>query len=307
MIKVLIAAPIHPDAVEALRKAGFEVIYEEYPPVSRLRELVKGVDALIVRSKPKVPKEVIEASPRLKAIARAGVGLDNIDLEAASERGIEVFNAPAAPSRSVAELAVTLMLTVARKVAFADRKMREGRWVKKECVGLELNGKTLGVVGFGRIGREVAKIAKYGFGMKILFYDVVNPPEEIVRELEAERVELDYLLRESDVVTIHVPLVKSTKHLINYERLKLMKKSAILINTSRGGVVDTEALVKALKEGLILGAGLDVYEEEPLPEGHPLTHLENVVLTPHIGASTEEAQARAGLEVAHKLIQFFSK
>ena len=306
MVKVLVAAPIHQEALKLLKEARYEIIYREYPSVNELRDLVKDVDALIVRSKPKVPKEVIDAAKKLRIIARAGVGLDNIDVEEAKRAGITVVNAPAAPSRSVAELAVGLMLTLMRKIAYADRKMRDGEWVKKECVGYELRGKTLGIIGFGRIGREVARIAKFGLGMRILYYDVYTSPEE-VRILDAEYRQLDDLISDADVVTLHVPLVKETHHLINEDRLKRMKKTAILINTSRGGVVDTEALIKALKERWILGAGLDVYEEEPLPEDHPLTRFDNVVLTPHIGASTNEAQARAGVEVVHKIIDFFSK
>lgn len=306
-MKVLVAAPIHKKALELLEKAGFEIVYEEYPSVERLKELVKDVDALIVRSKPKVPAEVIREGTRLKIIGRAGVGLDNIDTETAKELGIEVVNAPGSLTRAVAELAIGLMLAVYRKIAYADRNMRQGRWVKKQCLGKELQGRTLGVVGFGRIGREVAKIAHEGFGMRIIYFDVVKPPEDIVRSLNAEYQDLEDLLREADVVTLHVPLIPATRHMINEERLKLMRNDAILINTSRGAVVDTEALVKALIEGWIAGAGLDVYEEEPLPEAHPLTKLDNVVLTPHIGSSTEEGQARAGIEVAEKIIEYLKK
>ena len=307
MTKVLVAAPIHPNALKLLEEAGYEIIYKEYPSVEELRDLVQDVDALIVRSKPKVPKEVIRAGKRLKIIARAGVGLDNIDVDEARKSGKKVVNAPAAPSRSVAELAVGLMIDLMRKISYADRGMRKGYWVKKECVGYELRGKTLGIIGFGRIGREVARIAKFGLGMRILYYDVYPPPEEEVKKLEAEFRELDHLISEADIITLHVPLVKGTYHLINEERLRKMRKVAVLINTSRGGVVDTSALVKALSEGWILGAGLDVYEEEPLPKDHPLMKLNNVVLTPHIGASTNESQARAGVEVVHKIIDFLSK
>jgi len=289
-MKVLVAAPLHEKAIQVLKDAGLEVIYEEYPDEDRLVELVKDVEAIIVRSKPKVTRRVIESAPKLKVIARAGVGLDNIDVEAAKEKGIEVVNAPAASSRSVAELAVGLMFSVARKIAFADRKMREGVWAKKEAMGIELEGKTIGIIGFGRIGYQVAKIAN-ALGMNILLYDPY-PNEERAKEVNGKFVDLETLLKESDVVTIHVPLVESTYHLINEERLKLMKKTAILINTSRGPVVDTNALVKALKEGWIAGAGLDVFEEEPLPKDHPLTKFDNVVLTPHIGASTVEAQEK---------------
>ncbi|RLF87647.1 3-phosphoglycerate dehydrogenase [Thermococci archaeon] len=300
-MKVLVAAPLHEKAVEILKNAGLEVVYEEYPDQEKLKELVKDVSAIIVRSKPKVTKEIIDTAPNLKVIARAGVGLDNIDVEYAKSKGIEIVNAPAASSRSVAELAIALIFNVARKVAFADRKMREGVWAKKQCMGFELEGKTLGVIGFGRIGYAVAKIAK-AIGMKILLYDVIKN-EERAREVDGKFVELEELLKNSDVITIHVPLLESTHHLINEERLKLMKSTAILINTSRGPIVDTNALVKALQEGWIAGAGLDVFEEEPLPKDHPLTKFDNVVLTPHIGASTVEAQERAGIEVAEKVVK----
>ncbi|MCD6373693.1 MAG: hydroxyacid dehydrogenase [Thermococcus sp.] len=300
-MKVLVAAPLHEKAIEVLKNAGFEIVYEEYPDEARLLELVGDVDAIIVRSKPKVTRKVIEAAPKLKVIGRAGVGLDNIELEAAKERGIKVVNSPGASSRSVAELAVALMFNVARKVAFADRKMREGVWAKKQCMGIEVEGKTLGVVGFGRIGYEVAKIAK-ALGMNLLLYDPY-PNEERAKEVGGKFVSLEELLKESDVVTLHVPLIDATYHLINEERLKLMKPTAILINAARGAVVDTEALVKALQEGWIAGAGLDVFEEEPLPADHPLTKLDNVVLTPHIGASTVEAQMRAGVQVAEQIVE----
>jgi len=300
-MKVLVAAPLHEKAIEVVKNAGLEVVYEEYPDQDRLKGLVKDVSGIIVRSKPKVTKEIIDAAPTLKVIARAGVGLDNVDVEYAKSKGIEVVNAPTASSRSVAELAVALMFNIARKVAFADRKIREGTWPKKQCMGFELEGKTLGVIGFGRIGYNVAKIAKT-IGMDIILYDVYKN-EERARELGAEFVELEELLKNSDVITIHVPLLESTYHLIDEEKLKLMKPSAVLINTSRGPIVDNNALVKALQEGWIAGAALDVFEEEPLPKDHPLTKFDNVVLTPHIGASTVEAQERAGIEVAEKVIK----
>ncbi|CAD5245101.1 Phosphoglycerate dehydrogenase [Thermococcus camini] len=301
MVKVLVAAPLHERAIEVLKNAGFEIVYEEYPDETRLLELVGDVEAIVVRSKPKVTRKVIEAAPKLKVIGRAGVGLDNIDLEAAKERGIKVVNSPGASSRSVAELAVALMFSVARKIAFADRKMREGIWAKKQAMGIELEGKTIGVVGFGRIGYEVARIA-HALGMKVLLYDPY-PNEERAKEVGGTFASLEDLLRESDVVTLHVPLIDATYHLINEERLKLMKPTAILINAARGAVVDTGALVKALQEGWIAGAGLDVFEEEPLPKDHPLTKLDNVVLTPHIGASTVEAQMRAGVQVAEQIVE----
>jgi len=305
-LKILVASRIHEKAIQLLRENGFEVSVVEEPPEEELARLIKGFDGLIVRSKPLVTRKVIESADRLKVIARAGVGLDNIDVEAAKEKGITLINAPESSTQSVAELAVGLMLAVARKIAFSDRKMREGYWAKKEAMGVELSGKTLGVIGAGRIGSAVARIAKHGFDMHILYHDV-SCREDLSKELGAECVSIEELLKRSDIVTIHVPLLPETRHMINEQRLRLMKKTAILINTSRGAVVDTAALVKALGEGWIAGAGLDVFEEEPLPRDHPLTKLENVVLTPHIGASTKEAQEKAGIEVARKIVEFFKK
>ncbi|MEM4470835.1 MAG: hydroxyacid dehydrogenase [Zestosphaera sp.] len=306
-MKALIAAPIHKDAVKLLEDAGIQVVYREYPSEKELSELVTDIDILLVRSKPLVTAEVISKAEKLKIIARAGVGLDNIDVKVAEAKGIKVINTPEAPTRSVAELAIGLMLAVARKIAYSDRKMREGRWVKKEAEGVELKGKTLGIIGFGRIGREVAAIASKGLGMKILYYDVYRASPEVEKELGATYVDLENLFRESDVVSVHVPLTSETRGLVSEGLLKLMKKNAILINTSRGAVVDTKALIKALNEGWIAGAGLDVYEEEPLPPNHPLTQLDNVVLTPHIGASTEEAQERAGIDAVKKILELIKE
>lgn len=302
-MKALLAAPIHREAVRMLEEAGFQIIYREYPSDKELVELVRDVDVLFVRSKPLVTADAINNAENLKVIVRAGVGLDNIDVKAAEARGIKVLNTPEALTRSVAELVIGLMLALARRIAFSDRKMREGKWVKKEAEGFELKGKTLGVVGLGRIGREVASIAIKGFGMRVIYYDVYRPSPQVEQELGVTYVDLETLLKEADVISIHVPLTPETRYLIGEDGLRLMKKSAILINTSRGGVVDTQALIKALSEGWIAGAGLDVFEEEPLPPNHPLTRLDNVVLTPHIGASTEEAQERAGIEAVRKVLE----
>jgi len=293
LVKVLVASKIHEKGFEVLRKAGIEVSFAEEPPEEELARLVKGFHGLVVRSKPLVTRKVIESAGELLVIARAGVGVDNIDVDAANARGIEVITVPESTTQSVAELAIGLILAVARKIALCDRGIRRGEWPKKYAVGVELSGKVLGIIG-----------AKYGFNMEIVYYDIVRNTR-IERELGAKYLPLDELLRISDVVSIHVPLTPETMHMINEEKLKLMKRSAILINTSRGAVIDTNALVKALKEGWIAGAGLDVFEEEPLPKDHPLTKLDNVVLTPHIGASTWEAQERAGIQVAEKLVEFF--
>jgi D-3-phosphoglycerate dehydrogenase len=304
VVRVLVASRIHREGIEILRKAGIEVLQVEEPPEEELVRAIRGVHGLIVRSRPLVTRRVIEAADSLLVIGRAGVGVDNIDIEAARARGIEVLTSPEATTQSVAELTVGLMLAVARKIAFCDRKIRAGEWPKKYAVGIELYGKTLGVIGAGRIGSAVARIAKLGFNMDIIYYDVVRNTR-LEEEIGAKYVPLEELLREADVVTIHVPLTEETRYMINEERLKLMKKTAILINTSRGAVVDTKALVKALREDWIAGAGLDVFEEEPLPANHPLLELENVVLTAHIGASTEEAQERAGVDIAKKIVEFF--
>ncbi|MGC9012209.1 D-2-hydroxyacid dehydrogenase [Thermogladius sp.] len=300
--RVLVASKISRSAVDYLKSHGFEVVEVHEPSEEELVRLIKGFHAIIVRSKPRVTRRVIEAADELKVIARAGVGLDNIDVQAAESRGIKVVNAPESVTQAVAELTVGLMLALLRKIALSDRKMREGMWIKHEAVGTELRGKTLGIVGFGRIGRAVARICYYGFGMKIIYTDK-HCDREAGREFNAECVDLDTLLRTADIVSLHVPLTPETTHLINEEKLKLMKKTAILVNTARGAVVDTNALVKALKEGWIAGAALDVFEQEPLPKDHPLLQLDNVVLTPHIGASSVEAQDQAGLEVAKKIVE----
>jgi D-3-phosphoglycerate dehydrogenase len=304
VVKVLVASRIHRAGIEILKSAGVEVLYLEEPPEEELVKAIKGVHGLIVRSKPLVTRRVIEAADSLLVIGRAGVGVDNIDVEAARARGIEILTSPEAATQSVAELTMGLILAVARKIAFCDRKIRAGEWPKKHAVGVELWGKTLGVIGAGRIGSAVARIAKFGFDMNVVYYDIARN-KKLEEEVGARYVSLDELLREADVVTIHVPLTEQTKYLINEEKLKLMKRTAILINTSRGAVVDTKALIRALKEGWIAGAGLDVFEEEPLPPNHPLLELENVVLTAHIGASTEEAQERAGVDIAKKVVEFF--
>jgi len=304
VVKVLVASRIHRVGIEILKSAGVEVLYLEEPPEEELVKAIKGVHGLIVRSKPLVTRRVIEAADSLLVIGRAGVGVDNIDVEAARARGVEILTSPEAATQSVAELTMGLILAVARKIAFCDRKIRAGEWPKKHAVGVELWGKTLGVIGAGRIGLTVARIAKFGFNMNVVYYDVARN-KKIEEEVGARYVSLEDLLREADVVTIHVPLTEQTKYLINEEKLKLMKRTAILINTSRGPVVDTKALIRALKEGWMAGAGLDVFEEEPLPPNHPLLELENVVLTAHIGASTEEAQERAGVDIAKKVVEFF--
>jgi len=300
-MRVGICDAIAREGVEILKSKGLEVVDLTDIPKEELPNHVGDLDAIIVRSATKVRKELIDAARNLKVIGRAGVGLDNIDVEYARSKGIKVINTPGATSISVAELTIGLILAVMRKIAYADRETRKGAWPKKKCKGIEMYGKTMGIVGIGRIGREVAKRAK-AFGMRVIYYDVYRPSEEQERELGIEYRELDELLSEADVVSLHLPLTPETKHLINGERIAKMKDGAILINAARGGIVDEEALYEALKSGKLYGAALDVYENEPLRESK-LFELDNVVLTPHIGAQTKEGQTRAAVEIAEKIAE----
>ncbi len=300
-MKVGICDPIAKEGVELLKKEGFEVVDLTGLPKDELPNHVRDLDAIIVRSATKVRKEMIDAAEKLKAIGRAGVGLDNIDVEYAKSKGIKVINTPRATSISVAELTIGLILAVMRKIAYADREMRNGAWPKKKCKGIEMYGKTMGIIGIGRIGREVAKRAK-AFGMKVIYYDVYRPDESTEKELDIEFRELNVLVSEADVITLHLPLTPETKHLINKERIEKMKDGAIIINAARGGIVDENALYEALKSGKLYGAALDVYENEPLKESK-LFELDNIVLTPHIGAQAKEGQTRAGIEVAKKIAE----
>lgn len=300
--RVLVCDPIHDDGVKILREAGYIVDLRTSITASELVEAVGGFDAIVVRSRTKVTEPVLEAGKRLKAVARAGVGLDNIDLNAAKRLGIIVVNSPEAPSNAVAELVLGLMLSLARRIPEADDSMKKGEWIKKRLTGIELKGRTLGIIGFGRIGYQLAKKAR-ALEMRVLTYDVViEKLMEFVEEAGAVAVDLDELLESSDFVTVHVPLLPQTKHMIGAEEMSAMKDGAYLINAARGGVVDEEALRKALVSGKLAGAALDVYEEEP-PRDISLTGLQNVVSLPHIGAVTVEAQRANSTVVAEKLIK----
>lgn len=303
-LRVLVCDPIDEEGIRMLKEKGFDVDYRPNITAQELKAVVKGYDALVVRSRTKVTREVIEAAPRLKAIGRSGVGLDNIDLQAAKERGIKVVNAPESLTQSVVELVIGFMVILSRRLCRADRTMKEGKWLKTELIGNELYGKTLGIIGFGRIGRGVAKVAR-AIGMNVIAYDVIPIDEKTKQELGVEQVDLDELLRRSDFVSIHVPGGESTKHMITYEKLKLMKRTAFIINTSRGNVIKEDDLVRALKEGIIAGAALDVFEVEP-PTNKELLSLESVVLTPHIGGETYEAQKLATTLTISRLIEALS-
>jgi len=302
MARVLIADSLEESAVAKIRDAGLEVVIRNKETDGSIEEQIKGFDCVVVRSATKVTKEVIAAADSLKLVVRAGVGLDNVDLDAAREKGVKVLNTPEAPTASVAEMVLALMFSLARRVAAADSSMKDERWDKKKLSGSELWQKTLGVVGFGRIGYEVAKRA-IALDMKVLAHDVIDI-EEICNDIGAERTDLEDLLKRSDYVSLHVPLVPQTRGMIGERELDLMKESAFLINTARGGVVDEKALLKALDENKIAGAGLDVFEEEPPVEWELVKHPK-VVATPHLSSSTSEAQVRVGELTAEKVIGEF--
>ena len=277
----------------------FEVVRINDSSDARFGAELETASGLIVRSATTVDAQMLERAPELKVVGRAGVGVDNIDVAAASERGVAVMNAPGGNTVSAAELTMALLLSVARRVADADRSMREGKWERSKFQGVELRGRTLGVIGAGRIGGAVAERCR-AFGMEVIVHDPYLPVDRLA-ELRFPVVEMETLLEQADVITLHVPLTAETRGLIGEAAFDTMKKGAFLINVSRGGVVDETALARALVEGTIGGAGLDVYETEPLSAESPLLSAPNLVLTPHLGASTKEAQVQVALEVAASL------
>ena len=310
--KVFITRQIPEKGINMIKEYYEVEVWPEYtpPPYEVLLEKAKEVDALASLLTDKIDCNLLQNAPRLRIVAQYAVGYDNIDVECATRLGIYVTNTPGVLTEAVADLTWGLILATARRIVEADHFVRSGEWWKTRTgwhplmmLGMEIYGKTLGIIGMGRIGRAVARRAK-GFNMKILYYDIRRLPKELEEELGAKFVDLETLLKESDVVSIHVPLTKETYHMIGEKELKLMKKTAILVNTARGAVIDTNALVKALEEGWIAGAGLDVFEQEPLPPDHPLTKFKNVVLVPHIGSATYETRTRMAELVAENLIAF---
>ena len=277
------------DVADSLSEVA-EVVYHR-PGEGDYWEALGDADALVAGME-RIDGELLGRAPRLRIVARFGVGYDNVDVEACTRRGVYVTYTPDILSGAVADLTWGLIIALARRLIEADRFVRE-RWTLRRGrlpFGFDLEGKTLGIIGLGRIGSEVARRAQ-GFGVKVIYHDVVRKPE-LEEAYGAEYVSLQELLQRADIVTLHVPLLPSTERLIGEEELQMMKSTAILINTSRGKVIDQKALVKALKEGWIAGAALDVYEEEPIPLDDPLLRLENVVLTPHIGSATRETRRR---------------
>jgi len=299
--RVIICDTIDDTGISILKKAGLVV---DYKPDIEFDELVSSVDdcdVIVVRSRTKITKTIIDAASKVKIIARVGVGLDNIDTNYAQSRGIKVLNAAEAAMNAVSELVIGHMLALSRNIPKANDGIKNGIWLKKELVGSELKGKYLGIVGVGNIGRNVGRLAR-SFRMNLIGYDIFPINQDYVREVGMIKTDLKTLLENSDFVTCHVPLTENTRHLINSETLSYMKPTAFLINTSRGEIIDEESLFGALSENRISGAALDVFEVEP-PTNTKLLHLPNIVCSPHIAAQTKEAQELASNVIAEKIIQ----
>lgn len=298
MFRLHVNDPMASDAMAILEDSGLFEITAEHLEGEELLDRMSEVEFLVVRSATKVTSEVIAAGKKLKVIGRAGAGLDNIDTNAAKAQGVAVYNTPGANSRSVAELTIGLLLALMRHIPRGTSGIKDGKWEKKQLKGNEIMGKTIGIIGYGSVGRQVANMAK-ALGMRVLFYDPFVTVEE-----EGLVENLNDLLEASDVVTVHVPKSPDTNNMIDESAMSKMKKGAVLINTARGGIVDEEALYDSLISGKLAGAAMDVFEVEPPTDElrRRLVGLDNVVCTPHIGASTVEAQQRVGLEMARILV-----
>lgn len=296
-MKILITDKIDDDGVSYLRNAGLEVDEKLELNDGELKDIISGYQGLIVRSRTKVTGDVIRAATNLLVIGRAGVGLDNIDLPSANERKIKVLNTPDASSTSVAELVMGFMISAMRHIPQATESIKAGKWEKKKFSGTELSGKTLGIVGTGRIGMALAKRAA-AFDMRIIGYDpIVKTSDKI------ELVSYDKLLSEADVISFHVPMTEDTHHMLSHEQIKKMKKGVVVINAARGGVVDEEAVKKGLEEGIIGAVALDTFESEK-PFSTVLKDCDNFIATPHMGAQTKEAQKRAGTQMAKIVVDY---
>lgn len=301
-MKILVADRISPIGVDLFKaEQGFEVIEAYGSTPEQLLELVKDVDAIAVRSDTTITAEVIAAAPQLKVVGRAGVGVDNIDIEAATDHGVIVMNTPTGNTIATAELTMTHLLAGTRPIVQAAAIMREGGWDRKNFTGSELNQKTLGVLGMGRIGSEVAKRAM-AFQMEVLAYDPYLT-ETRAKSLGVQLATLDEVIEQADYITVHMPLTADTRHMLNADAFARMKDGVRIFNCARGGIIEEAALIDALNSGKVAAAGLDVYEDEPPPADSPLRRIPNLVLTPHLGASTVEAQENVGIDVAKQMIE----
>ena len=290
-MKVLVSDPIAEQGIEILKNAGFEVVQKTGLSPEELAKVIPDFDGIIIRSATNVTKEVIGAANNLKVIGRAGIGLDNVDRDAAKERGIKVVNTPTATSISVAELALGMMFSAARRIPQASVSTKSSKWEKKKFKGFELYGKKLGIIGIGRIGSEMAKRAK-ALGIEVIAYDPYVKTSDY-----ANIVDLDTLLKESDYISLHIPKTSETEHILDKTAFDKMKEGVVIINCARGGVVDENALYDAINDGKVRIACVDVFESEPAKD-NKLFDLEQVIVTPHIGAQTKEGQTRAGTQIA---------
>lgn len=297
-MKVLVTDGIAKEAVKMLEDAG-HMVTESDPTPEELLEMIGGYEAVLVRSKTKIRAAALEKAVNLKAIGRAGIGVDNIDIAHAKEKGVKVVNAPSGSTLSVAELAFGHMIALARGITRGTEGIKKGDWLKKQLKGMELDGKTAGIIGCGRIGQALAARCQ-AFGMTTIGYDPYLP-KEVSEKVGIELMEMDDIYKNSDFISLHVALTDSTRHMVSKEQFEMMKDTAFIINCARGGVVDEEALYNALKDGVIGGAALDVFESEP-PGEIKLAELDNVTFTPHIGANTKDAQLKAGTMVAEQVI-----
>ena len=302
MFRILVSDPLGQEGIAILEEAGDAEVHLE-PGISA-EELVARIgdfDALIVRSETQVTRDVIDAGTELKVVGRAGVGVDNVDVDAATRRGIAVANTPDASTNAAVEQTIALMLAAARKTAHAHASMLEGEWSRDRFVGTEMRGKTLGIIGLGRIGRKVAAVAR-ALGMEVVAHDPYIS-EEVAREHDVALMEMPEVLKSSDVLTLHLPAADGGGPLIDAAAIAQMKRNAIIVNAARGWLIDSTALASALDEGRLRAAGIDVYETEPPPADHPLIGHPKVVHTPHLGASTEEAQADVATDIADQVLR----
>ncbi len=303
-MKILICDPISPKGIALFQqRTEFEVVVlKQRLPEAELLPLVADVEALVVRSETKVTRKVIESAPKLRVVGRAGVGVDNVDVDAATQRGIVVMNTPAGNTISTAELTFSMLMALARKIPQAHASMKAGEWNRKAFSGVELYNKTIGILGMGRIGSEVARRAIV-FGMRVLAYDPYLTLSR-ANAMQVELVELDDVFARADFITVHMPMSDETKGMINAAAFAKMKTGVRVLNCARGGIINEVDLCAAIKDGKVAGAALDVYETEPLPKDFPLRDLPQVVMTPHLGASTDEAQENVGIEVAEAITDY---
>lgn len=303
MAKILVTDGMAKEGLDILAQGGHVIDNRKVEP-AELAKIIGDYDGLVIRSATQVTDEVVHKGvPRLKVIGRAGVGVDNVDLSTATSAGIIVMNAPLGNIVSAAEHTLGMIFAVARSIPQAHAKLATKTWDKKSFTGNELHGKTLGVVGLGKVGQHVAEVLQAA-GMTVIAFDPFLSPE-VAAELDIQPVELDDLLKRSNIITLHTPLNDKTRNLINADRIKLMKKSARIVNVARGGIIDEAALADALRSGRLAGAALDVFSEEPLPTTSPLYGCANVILTPHLGASTEEAQVKVSVDIANQFNAYF--